>query len=243
MRTALKTQNDRAKLIKALIALKPLSLWALDETSGTVARDQGSLANSGTYTNTPTLAQDSLLPNGYGKSAYFNGTLGAGSRPYVAVATNAGYDTGTFTIVALVKPSTIINGAPVVNWRDAGNNDGWTLQQNATGFVFFVWDTAFRNTTQVAAADGSTYLLIGRVTGSAVKLALTNLTTGVTASEGSAACGNMTAPGTSPVVRIGLECHISAGSALGINGNVQLVTWIGSAITDIQVAELQRLAK
>lgn len=194
-----------AALYEYLKGLTPLSLWALDETSGTTATDQGSLANNGTYTNTPTLGQASLLPNGYGRSAYFSG---AATPPHVEIPTNAGYSTATFTIICIVQLTAAEANAPVVNWRDTGNNDGWTLQQPAsgTGFTLFVHDgTGFKTAAQGSLSTGVPYLLIGRCTGSAVKLALTNLATKVTATEATAACGNLNDPDSSPAVRIARE--------------------------------------
>lgn len=223
-----------------LLSLSPLSMWALDETSGTTATDQGSLANNGTYTNSPTLGQNSLLPLGDGRSVYFSG---AATPPHVQIATNAGYSTATFTIICIVQLTAAEANAPVVNWRDSGNNDGWTLQQPAsgTGFTFFVHDgTGFKTAAQGGLSTGVPYLLIGRCTGSAVKLALTNLATGVTAAEASNACGNLNDPDSSPNVRIAREANVGTGADL--NGYVQLVTWIGSSISDAQVADLQRLA-
>ena len=232
----------RRPLEQYLRSLNPLSLWALDEAGGTIAADKGSLANHGVYTNTPTLGQASLLPNGYGKSAYFNGDLGAGSRPYVAIPTNAGYDTGSFTIVALAKAVTSNIGGPIINWRDAGNNDGWTLQEAGGGWVAYVHDGVGFKSVTVGYTLGNVTLAILRVNGSAVRLDSTDLNTGVT-STNSAACGAMVAPATSPAVRIGSEAQEGAASAIGIDARLQLVTWIGSAITDAQIEEIQRLAK
>lgn len=233
--------TNKLALLRYLKGLKPLSLWELDEEAGTVAHDSGSLSNHGTYTNTPTLAQSSLLPNKYGRSVYFSGAV---TPPHVQIATNAGYSTATFTIICVVQLTAAEANAPVVNWRDSGNNDGWTLQQPAsgTGFTFFVHDgTGFKTAAQGSLSTDVPYLLIGRCTGSAVKLALTNLATGATAAEASNACGNLNDPDSSPNVRIAREAN--AGSGADLNGYVQLVTWIGSSISDAQVVDIQRLAK
>ena len=230
---------DPAAFRNYLLSLSPLSMWALDETSGTAAVDYGSLGNNGVYQTNSALAQPSLLPNKYGGSAYFNGALTP--VPYVEIPTSASYDTGTLTILLLFQNNTNRANGSIINWRDASNTEGFSLQGAGTGngVTMKVWDTAYKD-VNVAAANGTPYLIICRVDGSNSKVAITDLSAGTTATN-STACGNMLAPNSSPKVRIGMQSTFTPGT--GADTYVQLATWIGSAISDAQVADIQRLAK
>lgn len=56
----------------------PLAYYELDETSGTVANDSSPYKRHGTYVNTPTLGQPSIIEPTYGKSVLFDGASAEG---------------------------------------------------------------------------------------------------------------------------------------------------------------------
>jgi len=74
-----------------------ISLWELDETSGTNAADAHG-SNDGTYTNSPTLAQSTVANLGY--SCQLDGT-----NDYVQVTSNVTGYASAITISSWVKPT------------------------------------------------------------------------------------------------------------------------------------------
>jgi hypothetical protein len=95
---------------QAVLALPGLvSYWRLDETSGSVAKDRHG-TNNGTYLGA-TLGQPSLLGGDTDPAIGLDGTSGQ-----VAVADAPSLDlTGSFTLSALIKPSSVIGKHQIVS--------------------------------------------------------------------------------------------------------------------------------
>jgi len=80
----------------------PTAAYAFDETSGTTAKD-----SAGTHTGT--VANGTWVEGKYGKALSFNGTSSCVSVPNSADLQLS----GSFTLSAWVKPSTLKQGAPI----------------------------------------------------------------------------------------------------------------------------------
>lgn len=60
--------------LSEVLADSPLGYWRLDETSGTTLADSSGNSETGSYINSPTLGQPSLLLTDPATSVNFNGT-------------------------------------------------------------------------------------------------------------------------------------------------------------------------
>jgi hypothetical protein len=116
------TIETYAEVISAMTGL--VSYWKLNEGAGTNAADSAG-ANTGTYTNTPTLGQTGALTGDTTTSVQFNGT-----NEYVNVADAASLDlTGPITIEAWIRSNTLINNSTILS---KGSTSGYRLMRNGT---------------------------------------------------------------------------------------------------------------
>jgi RHS repeat-associated protein len=81
-RTAMVARTDSYE--KTVLADGPVGFWRLDEPSGTNAADVSGRSNTGTYTNSPTLAQTGAIESDPNDSTDFDGT-----NDYVSVAASS----------------------------------------------------------------------------------------------------------------------------------------------------------
>jgi hypothetical protein len=102
-----------------------VSYWRLNETSGTTAADSAG-ANTGTYTNTPTLGQATPLVGDSGFSVRFNNGV---TNEYVNIPDSATLDfAGNSTIEAWIRSATLsVNNATVIA---KGSTSSWAVQRN-----------------------------------------------------------------------------------------------------------------
>ena len=115
---------------QAVLADRPLGYWRLDETSGTVAKDETG-QNAGTYVNAPVLAQPGVAGSHAAK-------LPNGSDARVAVLTGNFEFTGNapYSIEIWVRPAVFKD----YQWLAAtehnnGGRRGWSLLADANGGI------------------------------------------------------------------------------------------------------------
>jgi Concanavalin A-like lectin/glucanases superfamily len=114
------TIETYAEVISAMTGL--VSYWKLNEGAGTNAADSAG-ANTGTYTNTPTLGQAGALTGDTTTSVSFNGT-----NEYVNVPDAASLRiTGSITIEAWIRSNTLINNSTILS---KGSTTGYRLMRN-----------------------------------------------------------------------------------------------------------------
>lgn len=100
-----------------VLARSPYGYWRHGEASGTTAADSSGNARDGTYTNGPTLGTTGLL-TGDSDTAV---TYASASSQRMNVPDDNGLDgLTTFTIVALIKPTTV-TGTPMIVGRDVNS--------------------------------------------------------------------------------------------------------------------------
>jgi len=97
----------------AVLGMKPVGYWRLDEASGTVAVDQMS-ANNGTYVGSPTLGVAGLLTGDSDTAVSFNGT-----GQYVVFG-GVDLESGDWTLSAVAVPSSVAAGWHTVFGASAG---------------------------------------------------------------------------------------------------------------------------
>lgn len=108
----------------AVLAASPLSYWRLDEGSGTVALDRGSLANNGTYSGgAVTLnSRPGVLTNDLAGAVSLTPTLG-GTTPNGMQATDpGGYDTAAFSAEIWVNPTVLSAHSQGIFAKTVGGN-------------------------------------------------------------------------------------------------------------------------
>src|SRR5262249_49814733 len=135
--TTLDTAPPPTGYAAAVTADSPASYWRLGESSGSLAADERG-ANAGTYTNSPTLAQSSLLgSDSVNKAVSFDGT-----NDFVKVADSAPLDlSSAFTIETWIKPpslpasgtfNSIITKPEAYSLQFNGNRLEFTMIQNGS---------------------------------------------------------------------------------------------------------------
>lgn len=113
-----------------IIARLDPTVWLkLDEVSGTTASDSSGNGHTGTYVNTPTLGRESLLK---GEPDSKSVLLARTSSEHISVASNAAFNTNTFSACAWIRTS-YTGSRQVIAARD----NGTTNRQ----FIFRVLDT------------------------------------------------------------------------------------------------------
>jgi PKD repeat protein len=126
-----------------LLTYNPASLWALDETSGSVAYDATAVQN-GTFNGTPTFSQTPYFAGDSGKCIRFTKT----SNQWITVPDNAAHRGATNMILeAWFKPATI-SGAQVIicKWGPAFHPDDF--------YQIYLWNNQLR--VEFASGTGNT---------------------------------------------------------------------------------------
>lgn len=128
---------NRTLLIPAMLALGPLWMGMLDESSGTVMTDSSGYANNGAYHGGVTLGHASIMAGLTGTCPDFNGSSGYGEVPY-----NSRYDTPTIGLVAWITDDTPTAIGSVIDRDNLGAARCWQFRINASGKVEFIfWTT------------------------------------------------------------------------------------------------------
>jgi hypothetical protein len=142
--------------------------WRLGEASGTTAANAVSGGSAGTYKNSPTLGQPSLLPgDAANTSVRFNGTSQS-----VAIPFNAGVDASTaVTVEAWIKP----NALPATGrWASVATKpESFTLQFSGDQLEFTIIQNGVRQRMRAPSGTivaGQVYHVIGTYDGKQSKL-------------------------------------------------------------------------
>lgn len=149
--------------VQADITSNLVGWWRLDEGTGTNAADSGSGGNAGTLTDGPTW--------GAGKVGPYSVTFD-GSNDYISVTHAASIDmTTVMTIAAWIKTSTADRW--IVEKRDSGQANGWTLNGNSDGTFGFAILNSPNNqiiTSTSLINDGAWHHVVGVLSGGVVSL-------------------------------------------------------------------------
>jgi hypothetical protein len=137
---------------------RPTRYYRLNDTSGSTAVDSSSAASNGTYNNTPTLNQASMLYSGEGASVSFNGTD--------ETMTFSGGLTGTLDSNALVIWDALVN----ISGTSLGGCM-FSVQVDGKNLSFGVGNTTFANTGNnfIALQQGNAYFNSGVAIGTGDK--------------------------------------------------------------------------
>jgi hypothetical protein len=137
---------------------RPTRYYRLNDASGSTAVDSSSAASNGTYNNTPTLNQASMLYSGDGASVSFNGTD--------ETMTFSGGLTGTLDSNALVIWDALVNisGTSLSGCM-------FSIQADGKNLSFGVGNTTFANTGNnfIALQQGNAYFNSGVAIGTGNK--------------------------------------------------------------------------
>lgn len=96
-----------------ILADSPVRYWRMNDASGTAMIDSSGNGFDGTYTNSPTLNQTSLLPNGQGASARY----ASASSQYATVTDTVATRLTTYSIEAWVKFNTVTFNSQAVTCK------------------------------------------------------------------------------------------------------------------------------
>jgi hypothetical protein len=141
--------------------------WLLQETSGTTAVDTSSLANNGTYTGGPLLANSTAVPTTGAYAANFDGV-----NDYVAIPNEANYDfTGAVTICCWFKVDVFDVADQAIVTK---GNSAWKIARDGTtNNVQFACAGLTTNTKVVSATsvnDGQWHHVAGVYTGTQLRI-------------------------------------------------------------------------
>ena len=152
-----------------VLADGPKAYWHLDETSGTNAADSSGNSHPGTYVNSPTLNQTSLVPTGEGASVTFAG----GSSQYVNCTGAQAYSTSGYSIEFWVKAPT--GASPTVVYGEGNSGQGNTILQftvPSAGHALGIFIRNDAGTTLLNASSVGSYFF--NPVGSAVHVVFTD---------------------------------------------------------------------
>jgi hypothetical protein len=145
----------------------PVSYWRLGETSGTAAADQRGV-NSGTYSNSPSLGQSSLLAtDSADRAVRFDGT-----NDSVRIADAASLDfSSPLTLEAWIKPAALPSSG---SFRSVlSKAESYSLQFNGPRLEFTIIQNGTRRRLQApsgAIVVGQTYHVVGTYDGTTQRL-------------------------------------------------------------------------
>lgn len=139
----LNRQTQRSAYHQVVASDAPIAHWPLNETTGTTAADLAG-ANTGTYTNGPTLGATGALSGNGDTAASFDGVDDS-----VNIAdTSALRLNGSFTIEFWAKLDTFANTWPgVVQKGNSGTADGYLVWYTSDGKLVFKRNNVERATT------------------------------------------------------------------------------------------------
>ena len=216
----------------AVEALSPTAYWRLGETSGATAYDETTNHN-GTYVNTPTLDEPSLINSDEANAAVL---FASASNEHVDVPDDVALDLGaTFTIIAWVKFTSGTSYATIVGKYEAAITKGYLFLVNYSGdYKARLW-TKNGATTHLAGTtainDGNVHMIVATLSGGTGKIYV----------DGGAAenSGSLTTPGANaePLV------IADTGDAREFNGTADEVTvFKGVALSQAQIQNLYDIA-
>lgn len=207
-----------------------VTLWMLDETSGTTADNiQGTATYDGTYTGGYTLNQSGFV-SGI-QSVSLNGTTG-----YVSIPYNAAMATTAFSVEGWFKATTL--GGTLVSHRQSGAG-GWSLDLSAAGVLTFTMYTGAGATNYSvvtgAVIQASTWYHIAVIRGTiGSQQQPVILINGASSSSLSATPSGSYSVPTSQGINIG---RLTTGSSY-FSGNVCAVAYYNTRLSEAQIADL-----
>lgn len=153
----------------AVLAFSPIVYLRLGDTSGTTAADASGNSHPGTYVNSPTLNQGSLLAGDTTNGAVkLNGTT-----QYVTIANSSAFNVTTFTIGAWIKIGPTGAIQEIASRDDTTSNKQFQFRVTASGYLELVlWmsptPTAAVFTTRAKVTDNKTYFVAATYDGAYV---------------------------------------------------------------------------
>ncbi len=216
----------------AVKALSPTAYWRLGEASGVTAYDE-TTNHDGTYVNTPTLGEPSLIDSDTANAAVL---FASASSEHVDVPDDTALDLGaTFTIIARVKFISGTSYATIVGKYEAAIAKGYMFLVNYGGdYKARLW-TKNGSTTHLAGTtainDGNVHMIVATLSGGTGKIYV----------DGGAAenSGSLTTPGANaePLV------IADTGGARAFNGTADEVMVLkGAALSQAQIQNLCDIA-
>jgi len=206
----------------AVIADSPVSYWRLGEASGTAAADERGV-NAGTYNNSPTLGQTSLLPSDTSnKAVAFDGT-----NDNVKIANSASLGLSSpLTLEAWIKPTLLPSSGNFASVLTKA--ESYSLQFNGPRLEFTIMQSGTRKRLQApvgAIAAGQAYHVVGTYDGATQRLYVNGTQVASTALTGAASAT------TSP-----LYLGSWNGSEEFFKGTIDEVAVYGSTLSAARVA-------
>jgi hypothetical protein len=130
--------------------------WPQRETTGSTFYDFSGFGRAGTYTNSPTLNQASVMPSGLGKSVLFNGTDEYGNIPNASAFTFL--DNAELSLLLCLQP---VSGEGIPFSKASGSQFDWAFVRENSGslqdWYGQVWQTGGAN-RGVVLPDSQDYL-------------------------------------------------------------------------------------
>jgi hypothetical protein len=163
----LNRQGGSSAYSNAVLGDSPAAYWRLGETSGTTAVDATG-ADNGTYTNSPTLNQTSLLAaDTTNKAVSFDGT-----NDNVKIASSASLGLSSpLTLEAWIKPTSLPASGSFASILTKA--ESYSLQFNGPKLEFTIMQSGTRKRLQApsgAIVAGQTYHLVGTYDGTTQRL-------------------------------------------------------------------------
>lgn len=204
-----------------VIADEALGYWRLGDTSGTTAIDSSGNGRNGTYRNSPSLNQASLLAGDQTNASVLFQT-----NEDVTIADNAAWDTIGVTLEAWINTTHSASRQHII----ARGSQHQLRVMETTGFlsfVVFVGSVANVFTTDVPVNDGRDHHVVGTYDGTSADSYVTVYVDGVQVSR-TAQTGSLDPQATT--LEIG-----SVGGTSYFNGNIDEAAVYGYGLTPAQV--------
>lgn len=175
-----------------VLADSPLAYWRLGDPSGTTMTDGSGNSHNGTYQNSPSLAQASLLLTDAANTAVK--FLASGTQ-FATVANAAWMNfNGDFTVECWVKPAVSVTAATarqyVAKYNTAGGGNGLYLCIDTAGKPTFGLRFAGSDITIIAStavALGNIYHIVGVRSGTTSTLYVNGVSAGTSTNSGNPA--------------------------------------------------------
>lgn len=206
----------------------PIGFWMLDEPSGTIATDLAvykGTSRNGTYTNSPTLAQASLV--GGLESSALASTSFDGTNDYIDMGYQSDWRQAEFTFVCAFRTGSTMSGAKAIATRDSGSGSigrSWYVVTSGTDLYFSTFEgSTQREIGPVALATSTVYHLAVTYSSAAQKVYLNGVEVLSVARSSGANDGN-----TQPL-------YIGRYAATYWNGRIQGAAFYGTALSATRI--------
>lgn len=235
-----------------LLGLGPIAYWRQDETSGTSMADASGNGRTGTYVNSPTLGQASLIPSDTATSVKWDGVNDRASVAHNAAlnATTSGWSL-VITGFKIVDPSANKLQVIIDKTAAAGSNGQWSVWYDNRTTSGSPQRLVFACGTDTVGGIGT--LRTATWEGSAPAAALVSAGRLVCVSDatGNHLFWNGVEVGTASVVPVGFNSgnsraldfsSLSGGSSSWFDGSTQKVALFNRALTTAEIASIEGAA-